>query len=375
MSVLIVFHSLYSLAGGVDNRISQLELDLSKNFETKFLLFKNEVDLPHRGEIHFINSIVIPKVILSNKFKFKIFAYFYGFINLFYRIFLTRKFLKKDNSNTVLAIDDYFSLIVILASIGLNKKIVSSVRNNWNKLYSNSMIHLLPDFMYKKVLPKLMNKYVKNIHCVSEELTMILKEEYNIKNTISIYNLFDIPRIKSLSKENIEIKEEYFINIGHFNEQKNQKDLILMYQLLKEKFNIKEKLLLLGDGKFINDCKELSKNIGLSNDILFLGKQQNPYKYLSKAKLYISTSLYEGLPAVFVESLILDIPIVSYDFKTGAKELCNNLSSSTPEALCEKVYELLSDNRKLQLSKEFGEKKIKEKFENKVILEEWLKIL
>lgn len=375
MNILIVFHSLFSLAGGVDNRISQLEVELSKRIKTSFLLFKDQVDLPHNGKIKFIETIKIPKLILKNKRKLKFLAYIYGFINLFLRVFKTRMILKNNKYDTILAIDDYFALVVLLSSIGLENKIVCSVRNNWNELYNDTMIHLLPDFIYKKILPKLMNKYTSNVHCVSEELSDILKLEYGINKTICIYNLFDFERITNLSNQDIEYDFEYFINIGHFNEQKNQKDLILMYYQLKKEFSIKEKLLLIGDGKLINDCKELAQKYDLLDDIIFLGKQSNPYKYLSKAKLYISTSLYEGLPAVFVESLILDIPIVSYEFKTGAKELCENLTDKNFNSLAKKVFEILNDEKKIELSKDFGRKTIKEKFDNDVILEKWLEVL
>jgi len=370
-----VFHSLYSLAGGVDNRLSELEMNLPSHINREYLLFKDEVDLPHNGKINILKSISIPKFILNEKRKLKYLTYLFGIFNLIVRVLKTRKFLKEKKFDAILAVDDYFSIICLIASVGLNIKIVCSVRNNWDRLYDNSMIHLLPDFFYKKLLPILMNKYSSSIHCVSEELAEKLREQYKVKNTKAIYNIFDIEIIKQKANEDIDIKGNYFINIGHFNKQKNQKDLIVAYKNLKENHNITEKLILIGDGPNIIDCKNLVKDFNLEKDVIFLGKQSNPYKYLKRASLYISSSLYEGLPAVFIESLILEIPIVSYEFETGSRELTSNLCSLTPDSLVNQMVYFISHKNLIHESISKGNEIVKNKFEKEVILNKWLELL
>ncbi len=374
MKLLILFHSLDKLAGGVENRISTLEMNLPKNVDREFLLFKDNISLPHIGKINIIDFINIPKIILQYKSKLKLFAFFFGFINLFYRIYKTRQFLKNNNFTTILAVDDYFSLITILATLGMNIKIVSSVRNSWERLYNGTMIHLLPDIMYKKVLPKLMNKYVYKVHCVSECLANQLNEKYNINNTISIYNIFNIEDIKRLSKEPINLNYKYIINIGHLNKQKNQKDLIMAYSIIKKE-GFQEKLLIVGDGNEKSNLIKLAIKLNLEDDVIFVGKQDNPYKYLQKATLYVASSLYEGLPAVLVESLILNIPIVSYNFQCGANELTNNVTKLNYNSLAIKMQEILRNNKLHQKSILDGQILLSKKFITKEILKRWIEIL
>ena len=43
-----------------------------------------------------------------------------------------------------------------------------------------------------------------------------------------------------------------------------------------------------------------------------------------KADLYISTSLYEGLPTTMVEAASYNLPIISSNFRSGCKEILNN---------------------------------------------------
>lgn len=375
MKLLIVFHSLYSLAGGVDNRISELEINLPDNINREYLLFKDVVDLPHKGKINNIKTMSIPKFILKNKNKIKIITFFYGFLNLFFRIYKTRKFIKSNKFRTILAVDDYFSLIVLLSTIGLNIKIVCSVRNNWDKLYNGKMIHLLPDFMYTFILAKLMNKYAFKIHCVSNGLKEILINKYNINNTISIYNLFNKEYIRLKANEPISgIEGKFLVNVGHLNSQKNHKDLILSYNLMC-KDGITDKLVIVGDGPLKKELESLVESLNLKSRVIFVGKQKNPYKYLKNASIYVSSSLYEGLPAVFVESLILELPIVSYAFECGSKELASYTVEMIPSSLKDKVMEVMLENKLKENAIIKGNDILNNKFNSEKIVESWVRLL
>ncbi len=374
MNLLIVFHSLYSLAGGVDNRLSQLESALPETISREYLLFKDEVDLPHKGAITIAPLLKIPRTILENKKNLKPLAFFYGFVNLIKRIAFTRKFIKKTQCNTILAVDDYFALIALIASIGLNKKVVCSVRNNWDEIYNGAMVHLLPDFMYKWFLVILMNRYASYVHCVSKGIEQNLNNQYDIKNTLTIYNTFNIAGIKKKAMESIDIDEKYIINVGHLNAQKNQKELFQAYAIMRQK-GIKESLVVVGDGNEKKSLELLAKELNIASFVIFVGRQKNPYKYLKRAKLYLSSSLYEGLPAVLVESLILDVPVVSYAFNYGSKELTSCTTEMTPEKLAYKAIEVLnSESMQKSLIKE-GQCKVKDSFDEKVIVKNWVRIL
>ena len=108
MKILILLHSLDKKAGGVERRISELEVNLPKNIDREYLLYKQIVTLPHFGKVNFIPSLKIPKFILKNKNKIKLLAYILGGVNFLYRVYKTKKFLKNKNYDLILAVDDYF---------------------------------------------------------------------------------------------------------------------------------------------------------------------------------------------------------------------------------------------------------------------------
>jgi glycosyltransferase involved in cell wall biosynthesis len=373
MKLLIAFHSLDRLAGGVDNRLSELECSLPSNITREYLLFKDRVNLPHSGKINIVSALKIPSFILKNKKNLKPITYIFGFLTLFVRILKTRKFIKSNRFTTIFAVDDYFALVMTLATIGIDIKIVTSVRNSWGRLYDNTMVHLLPDFVYKKLLPKLLNRYANSVHCVSHCLADELKTNYDIKNTFCIYNLFCRETIEQLANKFIPFEFEYVINIGHLNDQKNQQDLINAFNIMK-KSGYKGKLVIVGDGQNRAMLEELIKSLSIEEDVIFTGKQSNPYPYLKNATLYISSSLYEGLPATLVESLILGVPIVSYDFKCGARELTGNTTELTPEALAKKSSEVLEDRGYYEREIQKGYELMDTYFNREAIVNSWLKV-
>jgi N-acetylgalactosamine-N,N'-diacetylbacillosaminyl-diphospho-undecaprenol 4-alpha-N-acetylgalactosaminyltransferase len=80
-------------------------------------------------------------------------------------------------------------------------------------------------------------------------------------------------------------------------------------------------LILVGDGSEMDVLKALAKELGIENRTLFVGGQDNPYKYMSKAAIYLSASNSEGFPNALVEAMICGCAIVSTDCPSGPREI------------------------------------------------------
>jgi len=70
--------------------------------------------------------------------------------------------------------------------------------------------------------------------------------------------------------------------------------------------------------------ENLAKNLSVSEYLWMPGFEDNPYKYMSKASVFVLSSIYEGLANVLVEALACGIPVISTDCKSGPSEILEN---------------------------------------------------
>ena len=61
-------------------------------------------------------------------------------------------------------------------------------------------------------------------------------------------------------------------------------------------------MLLIGAGELENNIKSQVENLGLTQDIVFLGFRKDRNEWLSAMDCFVMTSIYEGAPVSLVES-------------------------------------------------------------------------
>ena len=67
--------------------------------------------------------------------------------------------------------------------------------------------------------------------------------------------------------------------------------------------------------------KELSNDFNISKDVYFLGFQKNPFKYISRSKVFVLSSFHEGFPNALAEAMACGIPVLSTDCLSGPREI------------------------------------------------------
>lgn len=144
------------------------------------------------------------------------------------------------------------------------------------------------------------------------------------KNNIqTIYNPIDVTEIQMCANENFNLFNSKYINlitVGRLTYQKGY-DLLLksMNTVIKKNSNVR--LYILGVGEEEDNLKKLIKKYELENSIFLEGFVDNPYKYIAQADFYILSSRWEGFPNVILESLVCETPVISFNCKSGPKEI------------------------------------------------------
>lgn len=295
--------------GGAERVVSNLSLYLSdKKYNKYIILYSAEkIEYPYRGNLIDLNIKAI-----NNSFV-KIF-------NLIRRIYKLKRIKRKLHIQISISFLESANIVNIFSKD--KDRVIVSIRNFKSKS-SNGL--------YGKIyncLIKMFYNRVDMLVAVSKGIKRDLVKNYGIKeNKIKvIYNLYDLEKIQELSKEKIE--DEYkeifnfpvIINVGRLTRQKGQWHLIRAFKKVKEKItNIK--LIILGIGELEDYLKQLVEELNLEKDVFFLGFQKNPFKFISKSKIYAFPSLYEGFPNALVEAMACGIPVISSDCRSGPREI------------------------------------------------------
>jgi len=171
----------------------------------------------------------------------------------------------------------------------------------------------------KKIKARILYKNL-NLICVSEGVKHDVLKVMNIqpKSIQVIYNGLDKELILAKSKmNNINKNENYIINISRFVPEKRHD--ILIKAFIKSEIDCK--LILVGEGFEKQKYENIIKDLGLQDQIIFMGHLENPYPVLSGARYLVHTADFEGFGLVLLEALILDIPVIARNCPSGPNEI------------------------------------------------------
>jgi glycosyltransferase involved in cell wall biosynthesis len=105
---------------------------------------------------------------------------------------------------------------------------------------------------------------------------------------------------------------------------------------------------LVGDGPERTNLENLTMELGISDRVIFLGQRDDVAELLSDCDLFVLPSLLEGLSLSILEAMASEKPVIAIDIP-GMDEIIINgkngilVPPEDPEALAEKIKQLLSD--------------------------------
>ena len=200
------------------------------------------------------------------------------------------------------------------------------VHNNYMNFYNNNkgkyieyLLSLKID-KFKKIV--FVSNYDKDEFC---EVFSELKEK-----AVSCNNLIDYDKVINLSDEvddeckelfkKIGNNEKVFINVGRHDEKQKRLTRIIDATRKLNKEGYKFKVIFVGKGVDYKDYINRAKDC---KNIIFVGLQRNPYQYMKKSDCVVMSSDFEGYPVVFVESMILGLPIITTDISDSRSDVEN----------------------------------------------------
>jgi N-acetylgalactosamine-N,N'-diacetylbacillosaminyl-diphospho-undecaprenol 4-alpha-N-acetylgalactosaminyltransferase len=230
-----------------------------------------------------------------------------------------------------------------------------------------------------KFLAKLLYRNCQQFISVSKGIQEKVNKNYNFLPTKLIYNPIDFESISKQSKQEVTDDFQYVLSAGSMNKNIKQfNKLVECYanSILPSK---RIKLIILGDGKLKNKWIKLAESYNLQDLVIFKGNVKNPFRYYKNALFTISTSKYEGMPMVLLESLACGTPIISWDYASGPNEIITNnqngllIENQDTDKLIEAMNLFVSDNNLYLHCKENAVSSVKQ-FSLETIGNQWLNV-
>lgn len=195
----------------------------------------------------------------------------------------------------------------------------------------------------------------------------------------------DIPNITVIPNAAMHVGEKYadisakrVIAVGRLDYQKGFDRLINAWKLIQLSGGFNEwRLDIFGQGEW----KDMLNQMIHEGDIADTASIHNPTKEIgneyAKSSMLVMSSNYEGFPMVMIEAMACGLPVVSYDFKCGPKDIIDEGSNGLLvregdiDGLASAMMKLMSDEQLRQRMSE-NAKKVVETYSEENVMRQWL---
>lgn len=171
------------------------------------------------------------------------------------------------------------------------------------------------DPSYKSVVDFSINQS-DGVTAVSDYLRDETFDRFDIKKDIEVIpNFIDLDLFQRSNKEHFRKAiapedEKMVVHVSNFREVKRVPEVVSIFNYMLE-HGIKAKLLLVGDGPDRQRAEQRCRDLGICDQVRFLGKQDRVEEVLSIADLFLIPSGSETFGLAALEAMSCSVPVIS----------------------------------------------------------------
>jgi len=335
----------------------------SRKFDINLVLFRKEgVYLDH-----------LPKSI-SIQFVDRNLVYGLSWLILLFKI---GKLLRSNNPEVIVSFMWYsnFIILILKALRVIQSPIIVSERYTLSFSYEGKFIEFI-----RRIVVRFFYPFADKILAVTRDMAKELNHLYNIpaSKIAAIYNPIDFKKVNQDAEERVDnlwFRDSIpvLIAVGRLSPQKGFSYLIRAVSTLRSAFLVR--LIILGEGQERKNLQQLIHHLNIQDQIQLVGFQKNPYQYLSRATIFVLSSLYEGFPNALVEAMALEVPCIATRCPTGPEEIITDgvngllVPPGDEKALAEAIIRLLKDPALCKKLSEEGRKRAEDFKVEKIVRE------
>jgi len=238
------------------------------------------------------------------------------------------KFLKTTDYDILHSHIYYFSgkILQLAAKAGIKGRIAHFRTTNDGKKVT------LPRYIYHRMMKRMIDNYATAILAVCKGAMEFGWGDDWQKDARAhvIYNGLDLSPYKRDGSERASViselglpdKAKLLINVGRFRNEKAH-DLLLKAVSKIVTANSTVHLLLVGGGELRMEMEDKSRELGIAENVHFLGVRADVPKWLKASDCFLLPSRREGLPGVVLEAIAAQLPVVATNLP-GVREIAEH---------------------------------------------------
>ena len=283
------------------------------------------------------------------------------------RAFMLRKKIKEAHPDVLIGMSCIMSVYAYFCTFFTKIKAVGTERSNPYEYMNNPVTTFM-----RRAGAVLCDGYVHQTHSAMEFFPKCThKKSAVIQNAVfntAVYD-FEVPKVR----------EKTVTTMGRLIPEKGFDVLIEAFSAVSRELP-EYKLVIMGEGPLKENLKNLAKEKGLEDRVIFTGAVSDAVKRCSESSLFVLSSRSEGMPNALLEAMACGVPCVSTDCRMGPSELIENevngllVPVDDAEAMAQAMLRILKDK---ELSEKLSSNalKIRETYSLDSVCKKWLSYL
>ena len=197
--------------------------------------------------------------------------------------------------------------------------------------------------------------------------------QYNRKGLLPNAALF-------LGKTYSDVSRKRIIAVGRLDYQKGFDRLIQAWELVQQNKAFKEwHLDVFGQGEWRDMLQKMINERGLQVNMHIHPPTKNIGKEYAQSSLLVMSSNYEGFPMVMIEAMASGLPVVSFDYKCGPKDIIRHrengllVDNGDIQGLADAMMEVMGDDAFRKTLSE-NARKVVSTYSEEAVMRKWISL-
>lgn len=153
----------------------------------------------------------------------------------------------------------------------------------------------------------------------------------------TLYNHIDVDQLRGRllssqeARSTLHLDSDAWIigNVGRLHPDKDQTTLLRAFALAKPNLPKNSQLAIMGKGRLAGQLRDLSKELGIAESVLFLGQVEQAKRFFKAFDIFALTSDREPFGMVLLEAMAADLPLICSDCG-GGREVVKDIGILFP---------------------------------------------